>query len=540
MTEDPVSRGRELFAQCRWTECHAVLSTAERAAPLPGADLGLLAQSAYLIGREDDSIELTTRTYQRLIAERNSRGAARVAFWLAFMHTNRGETTRAGGWAARARRLVHDEQLGGAEEGLVLALEAHDPRVAADPERALELARRSLRLGQEAGDADVIMLSRLNIAWAELTRGERHAAMAQYDELMVAISAGEASPIVAGLGYCAVIAVCMGYRDLRRAEEWTAALTGWCEKQPDLVPYRGQCLVHRAQLMQLRGAWPAALGQATQARELLPDQQVGTAYYQLAELHRLTGRYEQAEQDYRRANAKGRQPEPGLSLLRIAQGRADAATVTLRRLCTETRSAEDRAELLAAYVSALLKVPDLAAARAACEELSHVVADLDAPLLSAVAAGCRGALLLAMGDPQSALPALRESWLVYHELDLPHHGAQVRVLIGLCLQRLADADAAALEFAAAREVFRRLDAQPDLAALDEHPAGRAPTAAGGLTGREIEVVRLVAAGRTNRAIAGELFLSEKTVARHLSNIYAKLDVSSRTAAAAYAYEHGLV
>nr|WP_218860394.1 LuxR C-terminal-related transcriptional regulator [Petropleomorpha daqingensis] len=248
------------------------------------------------------------------------------------------------------------------------------------------------------------------------------------------------------------------------------------------------------------------------------------------------GHDHEAEDAYRRANALGVQPEPGLSRLRVAQGRAEAACRTLRRLCDEPRPPEDRAELLAARVEAELALDDVAAATATAGELRAITDGLAAPLLSALAVQSEGAVLLAAGRPGDALGVLREAQQRWTELDLPHACAQARVLAGRCLRELGDPESADLEFEAARECFERLGAARDLAAVD----GPSPAPSSALTAREVEVVRLVAAGHTNRAIANELSLSEKTVARHLANIYAKLDIPSRAAATAYAYDHGLM
>jgi DNA-binding CsgD family transcriptional regulator len=332
-------------------------------------------------------------------------------------------------------------------------------------------------------------------------------------------------------------------RDVVRARTWTATLDRWCAARPDLVPYRGTCLVHRAQMSTLGGNWAGALDEAAAAARLLQGPAAGQAAYQLGELHRLMGRETAAEDAYRRANALGVQPEPGLSRLRTAQGRPDVAVRTLTRLCAEPRPPEDRAELLAARVEGELAAGDVDAALGTTAELRGIADSVAAPLITGLADQVEGEALLAAGRPDAALDVLRRAQQRWTELDLPHACAQTRVLAGGCLRALGDQEAAYLEFEAARECFERLGAAPDLAHADRlTAAGRPADAArpGPLTGREVEVVRLVAGGHTNRAIAGQLCLSEKTVARHLANIYAKLDVPSRAAATAYAYDHGLV
>ncbi len=541
---DTLDRGRECFARHAWGNAFTQLCAADRETPLEFEDLERLAMAAYLVGRDTDSADVWMRAHNESLRRGDAARAARCAFWLAWDLGHKGELVGSAGWGARGQRLLDDRQLDCVEQGYLRLGEAMQHIFEGDIAAAHASFGLAAKIGDRFGDTDLVTIARMGRGRTLVYMGEIAEGMALLDEVVVAIRAGDVSAIFAGDLYCSVIEACQETFDLRRAQAWTAALSHWCATQPDLVLYRGQCLVHRAELMQLHGEWPDALDEARRAGERLsqpPGQPaVGAAFYQQAEVHRLRGEFAEAEEAYRQANQWGRSPQPGLAQLRLAQGGVDAAQASIRRVVDEAQDRVTRSRVLPAYVEIALAAKDAAAARRAGDELSRIATELDAPLLHALSGQAQGAVFLAEGDPRAALDALRRAWSAYRELDVPYEAARVRVLIGLTYQALGDDDTAAMELDAARWVFQQLGAAPDLARLEELSHTAAPKAAGRLTRRELQVLVLVATGTTNRAIADDLVISEKTVARHVSNIFTKLGLASRSAATAYAYEHGLV
>jgi DNA-binding NarL/FixJ family response regulator len=493
--------------------------------------------TAYLAGRVTEAMEALQRA-QELYARR----ASRSAFWLGFLLLGRGELAQGSGWLARARRLLEDQPPDCPEHGYLLLPEAMGQLDAGDHAGAQATAARASALGRRAGEADLHAMGLFLQGASAVTGGQVPEGLALLDEAMVAAVAGELSPPVTGTIYCGVIEVCQEVAELRRAREWTAALTNWCDSQPDLVTFTGQCLVHRAEILRLGGAWPQAVEAARRAAERLTEADdelaIGAASYQQGEAHRVLGELEAAEAAYQRAGHWGREPQPGLALLRLAQGRTGAAEAAVRRALGETGHPLARARLLPAATEILLAGGDTAAAGEAAGELAAIAETYGTPALRAAADHARGAVLLERGDAGAAVAALRAAWRAWRALEAPYEAARSRLLIGLACRALGDEDAAAMELDAARAVLARLGAAPDLERLERLARPDAGTA--GLTGRELEVLRLLAAGKTNAAIGSALHLAAKTVDRHVSNIYAKLGVSSRAAATAYAYKHQLV
>jgi DNA-binding CsgD family transcriptional regulator len=547
-TDPALTAGRLAYERHAWDEAFESLRAADAAGVLDVDDLERLGISAYLTGRAEESMAIGARAHLEAVRTGNVDVGVRVAVSLGMWLMQRNEMAQAGGWLARAGRLIEETGYDGPELGRLLIPEALGSLMSGDPAGAFATFEQVAAIADRFGDRDLAAFGRLGRGQSLIAMGEVQRGVPLLDDAMIAVIAGEISPIVAGIVYCAVIEACHQLYDIRRAQEWTAALTRWLDSEPDLVPFRGNCLVFRAELMRLHGAWQDAGIEAERARVWLlrppPEPGVGEAIYELAELDRLRGAFESAEIGYREAGSWGRLPEPGHALLRLAQGDIGAAATAIRRAQAEAIDDLVRSRLLEPAVEIALAAGDVATARESADRLAAMADRADAPLLRAMALRTDGAVRLAEGDVEGALNILRRAWEAWAALEAPYDAARVRVLTAAACRTLGDTDGEALETNAARDVFARLGAAPDLARLDA-VAGTAvdeavAVAPGGLSSREVEVLRLVAAGLTNRAIADALTISERTVDRHVSNIFAKLDVSTRAAATAFAYEHRLV
>ena len=542
-TSGEIERGRDAYARSEWETAYESLARADQLEPLAAEDLELLATSVYMLGREDEWMQTLERAYHRRAGDGETRRAARCAFWIGMHLVLRGQMGPGTGWLGRAQRLI--EQEGECvERGYMLMPVAFQHQAEGDLDGALGTAAAAAEIGERFGDKDLFALAVQGQGEICISGGRVRDGLALLDEAMVAATEGELSPIVTGIVYCGVIHACETVYELRRAKEWTAALARWCERQEDLVAFTGRCLVHRAQILQLQGAWPDALAEADRAHRRFEKSMnpaaVAKACYLQGEVHRLRGQFAEAEEAYRQSSRLGSEPQPGLALMRLAQGNVDAAAAAIRRVVGETTDRLRRGGLLPAYVDVLLAAGDLDEARSACAELEEIAAECDSDMLRAMAAHARGAVELGADDAGSALVSLRQAAQAWQELEAPYEAARTRVLVGRACLALGDEEAFALELTAARGMFAELDAAPDVASVDSLTGSAEGAADHGLTARELEVLRLIAVGKSNREIASALVISEHTVARHVQNIFRKLDVPSRTAAGAFAFEHDLV
>ncbi len=538
-----LTAGRDAFARQSWTEAFTLLARADVDSPLDSDDLERLATAAYLLGKDAECTDAWTRAHQAYVQRNDVEGAARCAFWLAFTANYMGDAARASGWTARGRRLIEEAARDCPELAYLRMPDAIRMALAGNTQFALSEFTAVRDAGRRFGDATLVAIGQLGVGRSLMRLGRIDEGLALLDEALVSLTLGEVAPPMVGVVYCSALDACHETFDLRRAQEWTDAVSRWCESQPELSPYRGQCLVKRAEMMQLHGAWSDAMAEVRRACERLshpPQRAVGHAFYQEAELRRLRGEFAEAEELYRRATQVGRTPQPGLALLRLAQGNVDAAVVSIRGELAGARDDLHRLALLPAVVEIMIAAGDLDMARASADELARAAQGLATPLLRATAAQASGGVLLAEGDARSALGVLREAWNAWRELEAPYPAARVRVLVGLAARALGDEDTAAMELDAARSVFQHLGAAPDAAHTERLLRTGAAAGDSELSTRELQVLRLIADGRTNRQIAQTLMISEKTVARHVSNIFVKVGVSTRAAATAYAYEHELV
>ena len=536
-----LERGRDSHAREAWTDAYESLSAADRSAPLGAEDVERLSTAAYMIGREDDYFDLLARAHRAYIDAGRELDAFRCALWVGVTLASHGDMGRAGGWLGRAGRLLDRHEGECVERGYMLLPVVFQREAGGDLEGAAATAGQAVAIAERFGDSDLFALAAHAQGHMLVQDGRVREGLPLLDEAMVAVTTGELSPIVSGIVYCGVILACRKAHEIRRAQEWTLALTRWCERQPDLVAFTGRCLVHRAEILQLRGDWADALAEAQRAqercRQAANETAAGEACYRQGEIHRVRGDFEAAQSAYREASRHGREPQPGLALLRLAQGKTDAAAAAIRRVLDETDAAGARASVLPAFVEIMLAAGDPETAGEACRELEAIADSQEVPAIGAMAAEAQGRVALAGEDHRGALASLRRAAQAWQQLDAPYEAARVRALVALACRELGDEDTAALELEGARAVLEELEAAPDLARVDELSLTARAGNPYGLTDRELEVLRHLSAGATNKAIAAELVLSVRTVDRHVSNIFAKLGVSSRAAATAHAHEH---
>jgi DNA-binding CsgD family transcriptional regulator len=531
-------RARDLHRQSRWAEACEEFAAADRLEALAVDDLDAFAEAAQVLGRGEEALRLLRRACDARVEANDIESAVTSAFWLWQLLIINAEFARANGWVAQARRLTQQDH------DWFLITDAYSLIGMAEYEAAAELLARAAQDAAYRRQIDLVVFATTVWGRALIKAGRVKEGLSRLDEAMLPVIDGDASPRARSMMYCAAIATCHEVREFARAREWTLALGAWLDSLSGLKgAYFGNCRIYRSYLMRLCGSWREAVNEVAVVCDDLSGGYgqlvAGHAFYQLGEMHRLVGNPE-AEKAYRRAGECGAPTQPGLALLRLAQDDIDTALVGIRRALAETKGRLERLDLLAACVTITLAADDLDAAQSAVTEMALIAEVYDTAAVQAELAGARGAVALAEGDAATALPLLRTAAQWWREMEAPYAVAILSVLIGLACRSMGDEEAAQLELRSARETFARLGARPDLGRIETLLKPPQPVASHGLSGREIEVLRLIAAGKTNHAIATELFLSERTVHRHVTNIFDKLGVRSRTAAASYGIQHHIV
>ena len=541
--DSKLEQGREAFSQGEWGKTYNLLASIDNESPLQPSDLELLATAAYMTGRDADCIDFWSRAHQEYIRADDLKKAAECAFWTGLILFNMGESARGNGWNNRSKSLLEDYSQPCPETGLVLIPEALQHLRSGDTDTAAEIFIKAGKTGKQFNNPDLITFSRLGLGQTRVLEESFSEGTKLLDEAMVSVIAEKTSPIVTGIVYCNVLSICRKICDMHRAREWTTAMSRWCDSQSELVPYRAQCLVRRAEIMQLQGDWEDAMHEIEKAHKLagksIPPAE-GEAFYCQGELFRLQGNFSKAETSYRRANQMGRKPQPGLALLKLALDQPLAAIEAIRQAEQDNRDPGIRSAILPAFIEIMLKTDQLQDAQNAANELSGLAENLDTRYLRAIAKRAKGHVLLEENKPRKALEKLNQTWSTLKQEGAIYESARTRVLIGLAYRALDAPETAELELDAASWIFRQLGAAHDLSRTEILTRNAGSEKTHGLTPRELEVLCNLATGKTNKQIASELFISERTVDRHVSNILGKLNLPTRSAATAYAYKHNLL
>ena len=536
---DELIRGREAYGRHEWRAARDRLSVPDLD-QLEPPDLRALATAAFLVGDSERSVRALQRSFQLHDDAGDNLAAARDALLLTMVLDISQNQAASAGWLARAARLLESAPDTG-EYGFLQMNQLFQHVFGGRVAEAHDLAIAVAETGRRHGEPDLVAIGLVVQGRMLVYQGHVPEGLALLDEAMVGVAAGEVSPMMSGRIYCIMIDACQELDDVRRMADWTRLLTMWCEQQEGLVQFTGQAAVHRAQIMRGQGAWSDALDELALAEERyvaqgLGEGALGEVQLERGEVLRLQGDLDGAEAAYAAADEHGHDPQPGLTLLWMAQGRTDAAAATARRMLDDYKNPVRRSRVIPTAIEVLVATGDADAAATAADELEAIAASFASPALAAAAAYAHGVVSLARDDPSDALSHLRTAWRGWLHLGARYEAARARTRIGEAFRAMGDEDSARAELVVAGRTFDELGAILARGEVERLLGGGRPD---GLTPRELEVLRLVAAGRTNPQIAGELFLSEKTVARHLSNIFGKTNVTSRTAAAAYAFQHQL-
>ncbi|MDZ7732934.1 MAG: LuxR C-terminal-related transcriptional regulator [Acidimicrobiia bacterium] len=541
--DELLDRARKAYAEYRWDDAYRCFTEARRKEELGPEDLAALSDAAWWCGDTDESLALSEEVHDRHLRGQRVPEAGQLAIEIGFLWFLRGEPTVGSGWISRAARLLEDCPECSAH-GYLAYVETAEAMANGEFGRAVELTRRIHELGDRHDDPTLRAIGLVLEGVAMVRDGRYDDGLAVIDEAMLPVRAGAVRPVWAGNLYCQVMGLFVELADIARARAWTEATERWCDQHSNAAMFSGICRVHRAQLLHLEGAWEEAEARASEACEDLIDMNVSVVaegHYVIGDLRRARGDHDGAEAAYARAHELGREPQPGLARLRLAQGRTEVARTALHGALAAATEDLARAPLLVALVEVGAATGDAEEAGAAARELTHIAETFRTPGLLAAARQAAGTARLTASEPERAVPLLRDACRRWHEIDARLDGAHVRELLAAALGVLGDDETAAREQALGAEVLDELGAPHGTLHVppptDRSGDGELP---GGLTRREVEVLGAVADGRTNAGIAAALGISERTVERHVSNIFVKLDVASRTEAARVAFDHGLV
>lgn len=540
-----LEKARSFFNKQAWSQAFKLFESVDRESPLDPPDLESMSVAAYLLGNDRVCEESLSRAHNGFLKNDDTPRAIRCAFWLALTLIGRGEVSRGGGWIARAQRLLKDVSHECVElaylkipAALKLMSEGHFGE-------SYNYFMKAEQIANRYSDIDIVTLAHLGQGQNLVFEGDIDKGLSLLDEAMITVESGETSPLVAGIVYCAVIDVCHKIFDLQRAREWTDALSRWCESQPDMVPYRGQCFIRRAEIMHFQGEWQEAIEEVDHACEWLSQKRAepsaGEAFYRQGEMFRMTGAFDQAEMAYKKANKWGRKPQPGLAILRLQQGEVATAKTSIIRELKETKNELEQTRILPAYIEIMIASGEISMARKGLNQLKEIETNkIPSSYLRAIVNQLEGHISLLEDNLEKAREALVHALLLWNELHAPYEAAKTRLICAMLYFRKGDNDMALMELESARSTFQDLGAKPDLEKARQIVHLHDVEEESVLSPRENEVLQLICQGETNKSIASSLFISERTVERHVSNIFNKLGVSSRSAATSYAFKHGLI
>ena len=540
-----VEQTRALVAQRDWPRVRARLSEADAQGGLDAAGLEVLAEALWWLGLVNECMDIRRRALEQHQHDGDAIGAARVALLLSEDHRRQGRGSIADSWRRRAARLL-DGQPEVAEHGYVLLYDAEGARRRGDLERARGLLADAEAIAMRTANRELAADVAQEMGRVMILSGAHAEGLALMDDAMLAATHDQLSPYTTGKIYCCLMSACDDLGEIQRAGEWQRASSAWSQTDGANV-FPGMCRVHQADLLAHFGRWSDAEREAQQACEELREVGwiVAYAHNTIGHLKRRRGDFDGAAESFRTAEELGMSPEAGLSLLLLARGDAVGAMRRISRAVTATAGPRlVRARLLPTYVEIAVAADDLAAAADAVVELEGIADEYGTLKLRATASLARARLCIAAGDWPAACTSVTAALHQWQELDAPYETAIARLLHARACQAMDDHDGWAASLDIAIRLLRQLGAHADLAMAEAtlarrpvHPGSHAPA---GLSAREVDVLRLLATGATNKTIAAALIVSDKTVAHHVSNIFTKLGVSTRAAATAFAYQHGVV